>query len=287
METQKIVSLLNGSENEYTKFATRKWYVIESESKGKYSHHDPIKFLTNSIESSLCDYSDVYILVTENIAVTRTNAAVTGNNPVTKKVKQPLTEAAQVAFKNRAPFEKFSTEIHGTLVDESNFINVTMPMYNLIEYSDNYFDTSGSLWGFKRDEIDNADVTNDINAPSFKYEPNLIANTEADGTKKGAKIVVPLKYLSNFWRSLEMPLINCKVELPLRWIENCVLTTAAVGANTDDTCADSATFKITGAKIYVPIVTLSAEDNAKLSKLLGEGFKRSVYWEKYKVIDNI
>ena len=78
-----------------------------------------------------------------------------------------------------------------------------------------------------------------------------------------------------------------QVELSLRWIENCVLTTAAVGANADDTCADSATFKITDAKLYVPIVTLLAEDNAKLSKLLSEGFKRSVYWEKYKVIDNI
>ena len=80
-ETQKIASLLNGSENEYTKFATRKWYVIERESKGKYSHHDPIKFLTNSIESSLCDYSDAYILVTENIAVTRTIAAASVANP--------------------------------------------------------------------------------------------------------------------------------------------------------------------------------------------------------------
>ena len=83
-----------------------------------------------------------------------------------------------------------------------------------------------------------------------------------------------------------MPLINCKVELPLRWIENCVLTSAAVDANVNNTGADSATFKITDAKIYVPVVTLSAEDNAKLSKLLGEGFRRSVYWDKYKVIDN-
>ena len=74
-ETQKIASLLNGSENEYTKFATRKWYVIERESKGKYSHHDPIKFLTNSIESSLCDYSDAYILVTRDIRATPNNAA--------------------------------------------------------------------------------------------------------------------------------------------------------------------------------------------------------------------
>ena len=84
-----------------------------------------------------------------------------------------------------------------------------------------------------------------------------------------------------------MLLINCKVVLSLIWIENCVFTTAAINANADATGADSATFKITDAKLYVPIVTLSAEDNAKLSKLLGEGFKRSVYWNKYKVIDNI
>ena len=84
-----------------------------------------------------------------------------------------------------------------------------------------------------------------------------------------------------------MPLINCKIELSLKWIENCVLTTAAIGANADATGADSATFKITDAKIYVPIVTLSAEDNAKLSKLLSEGLARSVYWNNYKIIDNI
>ena len=100
------------------------------------------------------------------------------------------------------------------------------------------------------------------------------------------KIAVPLKYLRNFSRSLEMPLINCKAELSLNWIENCVLTSAAIDANANNTGADSATFKITDAKIYVPVVTLSAEDNAKLSKLLGEGFRRSVYWDKYKVIDN-
>ena len=78
-----------------------------------------------------------------------------------------------------------------------------MPMYNLIEYIDNYSDTSGSLWQFKRDEItNNADVTNDNNAPSFKYKASLIGNTGDDGTKNGVKIAVPLKYLSNFWRSL-------------------------------------------------------------------------------------
>ena len=154
-----------------------------------------------------------------------------------------------------------------------------MPMSNLIEYSGNYSDTSGSLWGFKRDEVtNNTDVTNDNNAPSFQYKASLIADTKADGTKNGVKIAVPLKYLSNFWRSLEMPLINCKIELSLNWIKNCVLTTAAN--------ASSATFKITDAKLYVPVVTLSIEDNAKLTKQLNEGFKRPVYWNKYKVIDN-
>ena len=151
-----------------------------------------------------------------------------------------------------------------------------MPMYSLIEYSDNYSDTLGSLWQLKRDEIiNNADVTNDNNAPSFKYKESIIGNTENNGRKNWVKIAVPLKYLSNFWRSLEIPLINCKVELSLKWYERCLLTVA-----------NTATFKITDAKLYVPIVTLSAEDNAKLSKLLGEGFKRSIYCNKYKLFDN-
>ena len=148
-----------------------------------------------------------------------------------------------------------------------------MPMYNLTEYSDNYSDTSGSLWQFKRDEItNNADVTNDNNAPSFKYKASIIGNTENNGTKNGVKIAVPLKYLSNFWRSLEMPLINCKVELSLKWYERCLLTVA-----------NTATFKITDAKLYVPIVTLSVEDNVKLLKLLSEGFKRTVHWNEYEL----
>ena len=81
------------------------------------------------------------------------------------------------------------------------------------------------------------------------------------------KVVVPLKYLSNFWRSLEIPLINCKVGLSLRWNENCVLSNVVANP----------TFKITDAKLYVPVVTLLTEGNAKLSKLLTEGFKRSLY----------
>ena len=101
-------------------------------------------------------------------------------------------------------------------------------MYNSIEYSHNCSDTSVSLWNFKRDEIDNnSDVTNDNNVSSFKYKASIIGNTENNGTKNGVEIAVPLKYISNFWRSLEMPLLNCKVNLSLNWIETCVFTTAA------------------------------------------------------------
>ena len=176
-------------------------------------HHDPIKFLTKSIESSLCDYFDAYILVTWNIIVTRTIAAA-GDNPLQRK--QPLTAATQVAFKNCAPFKDCRTEINDTFVDYADFINITMPMYNLIEYSDNYSDTSGSLWGFKRDEVvNNANVTNDDGAPSFKYKAELIAGTEANGTKNGVKIVVPLKYLSNFWRSLVQSLAFSRMDWKL------------------------------------------------------------------------
>ena len=268
METQENVNLLNSPENEYSKFATEKWYVIDSESKGNCSHHDPIKFLTKWIESSLCNYSDAYVLVTGDIAVIRTIAAADNN---CLRRKQQLAAATQVALKNCAPFNDSRTEMNDTFVDYVDFINIAKPMYSFIEYNDNYSDSSRGLWGFERDNIfNNADVTNDDNAPSFKYKASLITNTEANGTKNGIKIAVPLKYLSNFWRSLEMPLINCKIELSLKWIENCVLTTAAIGADANAISAKGATLKINDVKLYVPVVTLSAEDNVKLVKQLNE-----------------
>ena len=178
METQKIVNFINGSDNDNSKFATKKWYIIDSESNGNYSQNDEIKFLTRSIESSLCDYSDAYILVTGNITATPNNAAT------------------QVVFKNCAPFEKCRTEINETFIDEAMHINITMPMCNLIKYSDNYSDTSGSLWHFKRDEItNNTDVTNDANAPSFKHKASLIGDTGNNGRKTGIKNSCTIKIL--------------------------------------------------------------------------------------------
>ena len=121
-----------------------------------------------------------------------------------------------VALKNCAPSSTCKTVINDVFVDKANHIYIAMPMYNLIEYSDNYSDTSWSLWQFKRDEVpaNNADLTIN-NSQSFKYKAALLGKTadavnNTNSSVKDAKIVVPLKYLSNFWRSLEMPLINCK-----------------------------------------------------------------------------
>ena len=133
----------------------------------------------------------------------------------------------------------------------------------MIEYSGNYSDTSGSLWQVKRDQspltnAGNPDNVSTANSTSFKYKSSFIReSTTADGDRvfKNVKIAVPLKYLSIFWRSSEMPLINCKIHLELNWIRDCVMST-----NAD-------TFKITNAKLYVPIVTLSSKDNVKLIKL--------------------
>ena len=139
-----------------------------------------------------------------------------------------------------------------------------MRMYNLIEYSDNYSDTSGRLWQFKRDEqnMNNGNPANVTTADSssFKYKSSFFKQRTADdnGVFKDVKTAVPLKYLSNFWRSLEMPLINCKIHLELYWSKDCVMSNVVKATE----------FKITNTKLYVPIVIFPSKDNTKLVKLL-------------------
>ena len=187
-------------------------------------------------QNQIWDYSDAYILVTENFTAIGAD------------------DNAKFAFKNCTPFRKCKTEINETFIDEAEPISIAMLIYNLTEYSDNYSDTSRSLWQFKRDKIEGEiDLTVDANhipnnSSSFKYKSSIITN------RNGVKIAVPLKYLSNLWRLLEMSLINCKVELSLSWDPNCILTSL-----------DGAlTLTITDAKLYVPIVTLSKEDNYQI-----------------------
>ena len=157
---QKIINLLNDSSNEESKFATKKWYVIDSQTtKGKYKQGDTIKFEIETIKSSLCDYSDAFILVTGNTTV---NAA----NDI------------DVVFIGCEPFSTCKAEINGVFAGKTNHIYIAMPMCNLIEYSDNYSDTSGSLWEFKRDDVpvNNVDLTID-NSQSFKYKAALVRKT--------------------------------------------------------------------------------------------------------------
>ena len=196
-----------------------------------------------------------------------------------------------IAFKNCAPFTRCVTHINDEHVETAEKLDIIMPMYNLIECSDNYADSSGSLYQFKRDESPMNDAESPLNfaldnSTSFKYKTSLLGKaTDADGNDrslKNTKIVVPLKYLSNFFRSLEMPLINFKVHLQLNWNNNCVMYSANTCAGGDNANNRETTFKITSAKLYVPIVTLSTENNVNLRKRLNEGFKRSVYWNEYK-----
>ena len=140
-----------------------------------------------------------------------------------------------------------------------------MPMYNLIEYSDNYAKTSGSLWQYFRDEPDD----NLEDSESFKAK--ITGKTYNDDNEKDVEIMVPLKYLRNFWRALEMPLINCEVNLILTWSLTCVITNSN-GAGR---------FAITDTKLYVPVVTLSTQENTKLLQQLKSGFKRVINWNKY------
>ena len=156
---------------------------------------------------------------------------------------------------------------YNTQVDHAKDIDIVMRIYNLIEYSDNYVKTSGSLWQYFRDEPND----NLADSESFKSKVKITGKTPDDGNEKDVEIMVPIKYLSNFWRTLEMPLINCEVYLKLTWSSTCVITNSTgVGV-----------FKITDTKLYVPVVTLSTQENTKLLQQLKSGFKRVINWNKY------
>ena len=217
------------------------------------------------LKSSLCDYSDAYILVKGTITINNTAAADAAANNRNKKV----------IFKNCAPFTNCISEINNTQIDNAKDIDFVMPMYNLIEYSDNYAKTTGSLWQYSKDippENNGVFVENNL-TDSFNFKVKLTGQTGNDGTKN-VEIMVPLKYLSNFWRTLEMPLINCEVNLILTWSSTCVIISTVI-AN------QIATFKIDDTKLYVPVVTLSTQENTKLLQQLKSGFKRVINWNKY------
>ena len=250
MENQKISNLLD-------KIYTDSKYLANNENNTNYgvdkntgaNNPDAIKYDARVLKPNLCDYAEVYILVDGTIRGTGGN-----NNTI-------------LALKNCAPFTKCNLEINDEHLDTAENLDITVPMYNLIEYSDNCQDSSATLYQYKRDEPpENDDVANLTadNSISSKYKVSLLGNP--------VQVFVPLKYLSNFFRSLEMPLINSKIKLNLTWKKECVLST-------DN---GNAVFIINDSKMYVPVVTLSKEDNKDFIEQQNKGFQRSIYWNEYK-----
>ena len=237
------------------------------------------------LRSDLCDFSDAYIVVKGDITVTNPNNA--------KRNKA-------VAFKNNAPFINCISKINGIKTDNAEDLDVVMPMYNLLEYNKNFRKTAGSLWNYYRDQSSDLLSTN---SEYFKHKASITRNTynvdekikNDDGNeidnpkydanrvgKNEAKIVIPLKFLSNSRRTLDIPLISCDVEIILTWTKNCVLsdmTVRATGNNNDPPAIVEPTgleFQITDTKLYVPVLTLSNENDIKLLEKLKSGFTKTI-----------
>ena len=249
------------------------------------------------LRSDLCDYADAYILVNGTITVT----ANAGANNIRDKRNRKLI------FKNNAPFVSCITRINGELIEDADDLDVVMPMYKLLEYSKNYRKTIGSLYSYYRDELTNDNIPADnvfdnirvVNSNTFKYKNKIIGNTYNvaagatgyDANKNATQtieLVILLKYLGNFWRALNMPLISCEVSLELKWNKNCVITSLeqrAIDENNPSNRAGAptgATLTINDCKLYMPVVTLSKNDEIKLLTNLKSGFTREIEWNKYR-----
>ena len=243
------------------------------------------------LRSDLRDFSDAYIVLKDVIAVTNLDDA--------KRNKR-------VASKNNAPFISCISKINGVQIDNAEDLNLVMPMYNLLEYSKNSRRITGSWWNYYRYELSDP---RSCNSESFKYKTSITRNTynvnatffgddgdqipnpnyDADKVGKNeTEIVVPLKHLSNFWRTLNIPLINYVIELILSWSKNRALADMTVkdAGNNNDLHAivplTGLEFQITDIKLYVPVVTLSKENDTKLLEQLKSEFKRTVKWNKYR-----
>ena len=212
MESQKIINLLDHKDEDDPRFETRKWYIVNDHNNGNYSQGDDVrsivKFDTEIVRPFLCDYSDAYILLTGNIKV------------------QNGDDATRVAIENCHPFTRASFKLNNEQVDTADNLDLTMHLYNMLEYSDDYADTTGYLYQYKRPEPRDANC-NVVNlattSSSFKYQSGLVqkqlatSNSEnvsanidpnfANAHKiwKNIEIVVPLKYICNFFINLELP----------------------------------------------------------------------------------
>ena len=294
MEYDKINNLLLSEDNEsekLSKFVTRE-YVRVNSLLDTYNENKSIRFKTPMLRSNLCDYSDAYILVKGTITVTALGAN-NGANNIRDKKNRPLI------LKNNAPFVSCITRINGELIEDADDLDIVMPMYNLLEYRKNYRKTIGSLYNYYRDELtndgnDDFAQRNVVNSETFKYKNKKTGNNyNVDAGAQGydvnkIELAIPLKYLGNFWRAQNIPLISCEVFLELKWNKNCVITSLErrqVDAGPPvvrDNAPTGATLSITDCKLYVPVVTLSKDDEIKLLTNLKSGLKRKIIWNKYR-----
>ena len=268
-------------DDEESKFQTIDYLKINDRQNGTYTGSQ-IKIVTNMLRSSLCDFSRAYILVTGTVNFTRI----------------PNARYGRYCFKNCAPFTACRLSINNTVVDDVDFLDVVMPMYNLLEHSENYNKTTGSMYGFVRDEppTGNAGLwTSNEMLEKFKNHGGVTTVTDAANQNKEIteqQILVPFTYLSTFFRSLEMPLINCEIELQLTWSNKCVLgythdNNATLRGNPGATGEGAnnvkVSFQITDTKTYIPVVTLRSIESEKLLRKLERGFSKTINWNKLSI----
>ena len=290
MEYDKINNLLGTESENLSKFFNRE-YVRNNSLSNTYNENKSIRFKTPMFRSDLCDYEDAYKLVNGTITVT----VAAGANNIRDKRNRKLI------LKNNAPFVSCINRINGELIEDADDLDIVMPMYNLLEYSKNYGKTIGPLYNYYRDESTNDNNNNNIasrnavNSNAFKYKNKIIYNTYNidvaaagyDANKNDTQEVTPLiaillKYLGNFWRALNIPLISCEVSLELKWNKNCVITSLKeeqVDAGPPvvrDGAPTGASLAINDCKLYIPVVTLSKDDEIKLLTNLKSGFTREI-----------
>ena len=181
MEYQKTINLLDNTSDPPSTFRTKSWIKINDQSRGVYNTNSKVRFKTTMLKSSLCDYIDAYILVKGTVTITRVGDDAAG--------RQADEKNKGVIFKTCVSFSNCRSEINNTEIDIAKDIDIVMPMYNLIEYSDSYSKTSGSLWQYYKDDL--KDYLAD--SESFKCKVKIIGNTRNNGNTKNVEIVVPLE----------------------------------------------------------------------------------------------
>ena len=169
--------MLDNASNQPSKFRTRNWVEINDESRGTYTSND-IKFKTTMLSSNLCDYADAYILVNGRITITGA-----GDDAAARQADE---RNKGVIFKNCALFVKSINRINNRDIDTAQDIHIVMPMYNLVEYSDNYSKRTGGLWQYYKDDPND----NIADSESFKYKVKITGKTPDDENTKDVEIIV-------------------------------------------------------------------------------------------------